>query len=98
MYGVVVPCPNCAAWRSVAPRSASEKHDESGMGFLGGFEIAVNDALFGRSLEPLRYLPRDRQRLVNRDRSLCDALRHGICDQSPPNGAGGFNFRNGRQL
>ena len=42
---------------------------------VGGLEIAVDDPLLVRGFERLRDLLRDRQRLVERDRAACDALR-----------------------
>ena len=42
---------------------------------VGGFQVAVDDALLVRGLERFRDLLRDRQGLVNRNRALGDALR-----------------------
>ena len=40
-----------------------------------GFQIAMNDPLLVCGLERVRDLLRDRQRLVERNRAACDALR-----------------------
>ena len=39
-----------------------------------GLEIAVDDAVLVRRFERLRDLPRDRQRFVERNRSVRDAI------------------------
>ena len=41
---------------------------------VGRLEIAMDDALLVRRVERLGDLPRDRQRLVERDRTSCDAV------------------------
>ena len=41
---------------------------------VGGLQIAVNDALLVRRFERLGDLLRDRQRLVDRNRPLCDSI------------------------
>ena len=41
---------------------------------VGRFQIAVDDALLVRRFQSLGNLPRDRQRLVERDRALRDAV------------------------
>ena len=41
---------------------------------IGGFEIAMDDALVVRGFERLRDLPRDSQRFVERNPALSDAI------------------------
>ena len=41
---------------------------------VGGLEIAMDDPLLVRRFERFRDLPRDRQRLIDRDRSMRDAV------------------------
>ena len=68
------------SWSALCESEVEHLHRAVGAHLdVRGLEIAMDDALLVRRFERFRDLSRDRQRLVDRDRSACDPL-----DESSP--------------